>query len=221
MKNLFVSGASGNLGETVVRYFSEMGWKILATYSSEKGTDFPNVSWIQWKTNDMLLTGQLSEKLEEFEPLSGWIHLIGGFYGGLGLDETTPQKMKQMINMNFESAYELTSVAFPFFQPEIHASVIFIGAEAALQPSPNYGAYGSSKAALSYYAKTLAGENQQKNISVNLISPSTIDTKPNRDSMPDSDFSRWIQPSEITEVMSFLLSEKGRKINGSIIRMNA
>lgn len=221
MKNLFVSGASGNLGETVVSFFSERGWNILATYSSEKGPDFPNVNWIQWKTNDMMLSGKLSEKLEEFEPVSGWIHLIGGFYGGVGLDETTLQKMKQMMDMNLESAYELTLLVFPFFHPGNHSSVVFMGAESALQPSPNYGAYGTSKAALDYYAKTLAMENRSKNVSVNLIIPSTIDTKANRESMPDADFTKWIQPAEIAEVMNFLLSENGRKINGSTIRMNA
>jgi NAD(P)-dependent dehydrogenase (short-subunit alcohol dehydrogenase family) len=54
-------------------------------------------------------------------------------------------------------------------------------------------------------------------IRVNAVLPTTIDTPQNRQAMPEADKSRWVQPSEVAEAMSFLLSEAASGVTGALL----
>ncbi len=41
------------------------------------------------------------------------------------------------------------------------------------------------------------------------LRPSTIDTPVNRADMPKADFSKWVGPAQIAEVLEFICSGKG------------
>ena len=56
-----------------------------------------------------------------------------------------------------------------------------------------------------------------RSVTVNAVLPSIIDTAQNRADMPKADFSRWVAPSDLAEVMLFLASEKARAITGALI----
>jgi NAD(P)-dependent dehydrogenase (short-subunit alcohol dehydrogenase family) len=79
------------------------------------------------------------------------------------------------------------------------------------------GAYAASKAGIFKLTEALAEELKDQNITVNALMPSIIDTPPNRADMPKSDFSRWVKPEEIAEVIAFLLSAHARAITGALI----
>jgi len=52
---------------------------------------------------------------------------------------------------------------------------------------------------------------------VNCIMPSTIDTPQNRAAAPKGDFSKWVEPTAIADVIAFLASEASRAINGAAL----
>jgi NAD(P)-dependent dehydrogenase (short-subunit alcohol dehydrogenase family) len=47
--------------------------------------------------------------------------------------------------------------------------------------------------------------------------PSTIDTPANRQNFPRSDFSKWVDPRDIAEVILFLISDASKVVNGASI----
>jgi len=49
------------------------------------------------------------------------------------------------------------------------------------------------------------------------IMPGTIDTPQNRVANPNADFSQWVEPSAIADVILFLASDAARAINGAAI----
>ena len=75
----------------------------------------------------------------------------------------------------------------------------------------------ASKAGIFKLTEALAEELKEKDITVNAILPSTIDTAPNRAEMPKADFSRWVKPEQIGAVIAFLLSDDARAITGALI----
>jgi NAD(P)-dependent dehydrogenase (short-subunit alcohol dehydrogenase family) len=54
-------------------------------------------------------------------------------------------------------------------------------------------------------------------INVNCVMPSTIDTPSNRRNLPKANFSKWVDPNEIAEVMLFLLSDASKVTSGACI----
>jgi NAD(P)-dependent dehydrogenase (short-subunit alcohol dehydrogenase family) len=52
---------------------------------------------------------------------------------------------------------------------------------------------------------------------VNCILPSTIDTPDNRRNFPTADFSKWVRPEQVAEVMLFLASDESKIISGASI----
>ncbi len=79
------------------------------------------------------------------------------------------------------------------------------------------GAYAASKAGVFKLTEALAEELKDRGITVNAILPTIIDTPPNRKDMPDADFSRWVKPEQIADVIVFLLSDKAQAITGALI----
>jgi NAD(P)-dependent dehydrogenase (short-subunit alcohol dehydrogenase family) len=79
------------------------------------------------------------------------------------------------------------------------------------------GGYAASKAAVHRLTESLAAELSQDDVTVNAILPSIIDTPRNRADMPDADYSKWVQPQAIAEVILFLASPAARAISGALI----
>jgi NAD(P)-dependent dehydrogenase (short-subunit alcohol dehydrogenase family) len=79
------------------------------------------------------------------------------------------------------------------------------------------GAYTASKAGVQKLSESLADELKDSGITVNAILPGTIDTPRNRADMPDADFSRWVSPEAIADVVLFLASDGARAVTGAAI----
>jgi NAD(P)-dependent dehydrogenase (short-subunit alcohol dehydrogenase family) len=95
--------------------------------------------------------------------------------------------------------------------------VVSVAARAALEGKAKMAAYCVSKAAVITLTQSLAAENRHRNINVNCILPGTIDTPQNRADMPDSDFSKWVAPAALADVILFLCSEAARAVHGAAL----
>jgi hypothetical protein len=62
-------------------------------------------------------------------------------------------------------------------------------------------------------------EAKNHNVVASVIVPSTIDTPQNRTSMPDADFSKWVKPEAIAEVISFYCSVQGSVVREPVIKV--
>ena len=79
------------------------------------------------------------------------------------------------------------------------------------------GAYAASKSGVARLTEALAEELKDRGITVNAILPSTIDTAANRADMPKADFSRWVTPAQLSDVIVFLLSDRASAVTGALL----
>jgi 3-oxoacyl-[acyl-carrier protein] reductase len=75
------------------------------------------------------------------------------------------------------------------------------------------------KAGVHRLTEALAAEWKGK-ITVNAVLPSIIDTAANRASMPKADFSTWVTPQELAEVVLFLASDAASAVTGALLPVN-
>jgi len=77
------------------------------------------------------------------------------------------------------------------------------------------GAYAASKSAVLRLTEALAEETRDHGVNVNAILPGIIDTPANRRDMPEADYSRWVAPDALADVVAFLLGDGARAITGA------
>src|SRR5262249_4477859 len=91
------------------------------------------------------------------------------------------------------------------------------GAGAARRAQAGMGAYTASKAGLEKLTEALAEEQKDRQIRVNAVLPSIIDTPANRADMPGAAFDRWVTPAQVAKAVAFLLSDDASAITGALL----
>jgi NAD(P)-dependent dehydrogenase (short-subunit alcohol dehydrogenase family) len=207
-KIVLITGAKGGLGTDVTRVFLEGGATVIGVSRSIRNEDFPSKNFSAYSaditqpqaTRD--LVGQITAKFGRIDAL---VHVMGGFAAGK-VHETDDETWARMRDLNLSSAFYVSREVIKTMRQSGGGRLIAIGSLAAVEPHASLGAYAAFKTALTVLYRTIALENQDKNITANLILPGTMDTPTNRAAMPAADPSKWVQPADV-----------GGHINGALI----
>lgn len=147
-------------------------------------------------------------------PLSGLVNIAGGFawetLAGGAIDT-----WDLLYRRNLRSAVASSQAALPHLREG--GRIVNVGALGAVKAAAGMGAYAASKAGVMRFTEALAEELKDRGITVNAVLPSIIDTAANRADMPKADFSRWVSPSALAEVILFLLSPAAAAVTGALI----
>jgi NAD(P)-dependent dehydrogenase (short-subunit alcohol dehydrogenase family) len=100
---------------------------------------------------------------------------------------------------------------------EGRGKVVNVGAFSAQKGAAMMGAYVAAKSAVIRLTESMAAELREKNVNVNCVLPTIIDTPENRASMPDADPARWVAPADLANVIAFLASDSARAIHGAAV----
>ena len=107
------------------------------------------------------------------------------------------------------------SAVLPGMKARNTGCILAIGARTAVEPVTTLGAYSASKAALVSLVRTIAAENKKFGITANIILPGTMDTPANRAAMPSANFSTWVLPRNVADILVHLVMN--RAITGARI----
>src|SRR5207244_3381623 len=151
-----------------------------------------------------------------FGRLNALINIAGAFAFET-VAEGDPKTWQRMHAINVRTALNASRAAPPHLAPASpSARIVNIGARAALQAGASMGPYAASKAGVHRLTEALAAEWKGK-ITVNAVLPSIIDTPANRASMPKADFSKWVTPQELADVILFLASDAASAVTGALL----
>ncbi|MCK5576044.1 MAG: SDR family oxidoreductase, partial [Sphingomonadales bacterium] len=107
--------------------------------------------------------------------------------------------------------------AVPKMIAQGRGTIVNVGANAATSGIASMSTYCASKAVVMRLTESMAGELKDKGINVNAVLPTILDTPTNRADMPDANFSAWVKPEELANVMCFLSSDDASAIHGSLL----
>ena len=222
MKNkvVLITGAKGGLGSFVTQRFLGEGATVAGVSLRITQQDFPQPNFTALSA-DFTKSGAVREAVESvvsrFGKLDVLVHLLGGFAGGSTVADTDDATWEQMRDLNLTSAFYVLRAAIPHLRKSMAGRIIVIGSLAATEPHAGLGAYVTFKSALAMLVRTVALENKDTALTANVILPGTMDTPANRKSMPDADFSKWLQPNDVAELALWLADDKAAQITGAVL----
>jgi 3-oxoacyl-[acyl-carrier protein] reductase len=233
-KNIIVTGASGGIGNAIIKKLYEAGANILASGTrieklQELKKNFENIKILKFDISQ-------SDKIEEFiengtSELGGSLDVIVNNAGitqdnlaiRMNLDE-----WQKVININLTSTFLMSKFAIKKMLKNKSGKIVNITSVVGHTGNLGQANYTASKAGIVAMSKSLAIEYAKKNININCISPGFIKTA--MTDKIDEKFKEVIiskipsarlgEPDDIANAVLFLSSEQSNYINGETLHVN-
>jgi NAD(P)-dependent dehydrogenase (short-subunit alcohol dehydrogenase family) len=217
-RTVVVTGAAGNLGRAVAKAFAELGARLVLL-DVKRGDLQDGEAQVFLETNLFdaeSVQGAIGRALDRFKRIDVLCNIAGGFRMGSPVHETKDADWDFLFHLNARSVLYTARAVVPIMLKG-GGKIVNIGAFAAQRGAAAMGAYVASKSAVIRLTETMAAELREKNINVNCVLPTIIDTPENRAAMPQADPRRWVAPQDLAAVILFLASDASRAIHGAAI----
>ena len=233
-KNIIVTGASGGIGNSIIKKLNEAGANILASGTrieklEELKKKFENIKILKFDISQ-------SDKIEEFienatSELGGSLDCLVNNAGitqdnlaiRMSLDE-----WQKVININLTSTFLMSKFAIKKMLKKKSGKIVNITSVVGHTGNLGQANYTASKAGIVAMSKSLAIEYAKKNININCISPGFIKTA--MTDKIDEKFKEVIvskipsarlgEPDDIANAVLFLSSNQSNYINGETLHVN-
>ena len=219
-KVVLITGAKGGLGSFVTQRFLATGATVAGAARKISQGDFAAANFVALPadlTKSTAVNSVIAAIVERYQRLDVLVHVVGGFAGGKSVAETDDSTWEQMRDLNLTSAFYVLRAAIPHLRKSGTGRIVAIGSLAAVEPHAGLGAYGTFKSALVSLVRTVALENKDAGVTANVVLPGTMDTPANRKAMPGADFSKWLQPADVADLILWLADERAAHITGTAI----
>ncbi|KAA8885046.1 SDR family oxidoreductase [Nocardia colli] len=207
-----ITGASAGFGLALSRALVQRGWRVIGTgrradrlaqAAEELGAAF------------IAIPGDVTDPahralLAETASSAGELALVVNNASRLGpsplarLADYPLDELELVYRTNVLAPLAVVQFALPLLAPG--GSVVNISSDAALEPYPEWGGYGSSKAALDQLTAILGAEHPD--VSIYAFDPGDMRTEMHQAAFPGDDISDRPQPDTVVPALLRLLQEK-------------
>ena len=233
-KNIIVTGASGGIGNSIIKKLNEEGANILASGTrieklEELKKNYKNIKILKFDISQ-------SDKIEEF--IENATSELGGSLDGLVNNAGITQdnlairmsldEWQKVININLTSTFLMSKFGIKKMLKNKSGKIVNITSVVGHTGNLGQANYTASKAGIVAMSKSLAIEYAKKNININCISPGFIKTAMTE--KIDDKFKEVIiskipsarlgEPDDIANAVLFLSSEESNYINGETLHVN-
>ncbi|MDA8538116.1 3-oxoacyl-ACP reductase FabG [Candidatus Pelagibacter bacterium] len=233
-KNIIVTGASGGIGNAIIKKLSKAGANILASGTrieklEELKKNFEGLKILKFDISQ-------SDKIEEF--IENATSVLGGSLDGVVNNAGITQdnlairmsldEWQKVININLTSTFLISKFAVKKMLKNKSGKIVNITSVVGHTGNLGQANYTASKAGIVAMSKSLAIEYAKKNININCISPGFIQTAMT-DKIDDKfkeviiskiPSARLGEPDDIANAVLFLSSDQSNYINGETLHVN-
>ena len=232
-KKILVTGATGGIGDSIVKKFLSLDANVLGTGTNNEKLETlkKNYPKIETAKFDISEHEKIDEFIENvFLKLGGLDILINN--AGITKDNLSlrmkNEEWQKIIDINLSSTFYLCKSAIKKMLKNKYGRIVNITSIVGHTGNIGQANYSASKAGVVAMSKSLAIEYAKKNISVNCVSPGFIQTKMTdniSEEMKNTLLSRIPMnklgtPDDVSNTVAFLCSESSSYITGETIHVN-
>ena len=212
-----VTGASSGIGLSIATHLLSMGWQVLGL---DVAQPFLNHAAYQHHILDLTDVQAVERTLSNVNAY-GFVHAAGVMRVGK-LGQLDHEGAQTMWRLHDQAAAVIGNALLPHMLEQHQGRMVFIGSRVS-QGLPGRGQYAATKAALVAMAKSWAAEVAPAGVTVNVVSPAATQTAMLRDPQREGSqprlppIGRLIQPQEIADLVTYLLSPSAAAITGQEI----
>jgi len=221
---VMITGASGNLGRAVAAAFEAAGAQVaLVDRQRERLEKLYGIESAQRQYLAADLTqaeGMLAAAkatMDRFGRIDVLCNIAGGFRMGPPVHETPDVDWTFLFDLNARTVVNAARAVVPRMLAAGGGKIVNVGAFGAQKGSADMAAYIASKSAVIRITESMAAELRERNVNVNCVLPTTLDTPENRAAMPKADPAKWVAPADLANVIVFLSSDAARAVHGAAI----
>ena len=234
-KVILVTGANRGIGLNIIQRLNNDGYTVIGTSRTDDGANIisQEINSNGGKglkmdvTNQESINSAIKNIQDEYGALYGLVN-NAGITNDNSLMRMTDEQWLSVIETNLTSIYRVTKSIVKDMMKARQGRIVNIGSIVGMMGNAGQSNYSASKSGLLGFTKSLARELSSRNINVNSISPGFIDTdmtKALSDDQIDNlskniPLGRIAESSEVSSVVSFLLSDDSSYITGENINVN-
>jgi NAD(P)-dependent dehydrogenase (short-subunit alcohol dehydrogenase family) len=200
MPTAIITGASRGLGLALARALAERGWRLVID-AREAGPLEEAAAELAARTEVVALAGDVADDWHRqglVAAAEGRLDLLVNNASVLGpspqpeLARYPLSELQRVYAVNVFAPLALVQQALPVLAPG--ARVVNVTSDAAVEPYPGWGGYGSAKAALEQLTRILAAEHPE--LRLYAVDPGDMRTRLQQEAFPGEDISDRPPPEE-------------------------
>jgi len=240
-KVAIVTGASSDIGVSIVKRFTEEGANVvllgrnlenLEKARKDVGHDESTVSMTCDVTDEGHILKTVEQVIDKYGKIDILVNGAGALNNPIHFHEMSESEIKKLIDINISGVFKTTKAVLQKMT-EVNEGVIInigsISSERAI-PRVHLAVYSATKAAINMFTKSIAVEYARKNIRCNCINPGIINSgmikpyleDPNarkvlEDRLP---LNRIGEPEDVANAVLFMASDEASWITGIILNVD-
>ena len=232
-KKILITGATGGIGNSLVKKFLSLEGSVLATGTNSEKLDslkkeFPNISVLKFDISEHSKIGEFIENANS--QLVGLDILVNN--AGITMDNLSlkmkDEEWRKVIDINLTSTFYLCKHAIKKMLRNKYGRIVNITSIVGHTGNLGQANYSASKAGMVAMSKSLAIEYAKKNITINCVSPGFIQSKMT-DKIVESikavltskiPMSKLGSGEDVSNTVAFLSSDAASYITGETVHVN-
>lgn len=176
-KVMLITGAAGGIGRATVKYFAEMGWRVIGVDRHEFGEPFPKDGlYIQTDISEPANMHIIYDQAKAFTVSLDAVVNNAGLQIAKSVLDTSVEEWDAVMASNLRATFLGAKLAYPLLKAASNPAIVNVSSVHAVQTSANIAAYAASKGGLLALTRVMAIEFAVDNIRVNAILPGAVDT---------------------------------------------
>ena len=237
LKVALVTGASRGIGRAIAEALAGAGFAVIGTATSSAGAEQITARFVEknfvgqgmiLNVNDAASISLLLKEVEEnFGSPTVLVNNAGITKDNILL-RMKEDEWSDVVNTNLNAVFRLSKACVRAMTKAKWGRIVNISSVVGSMGNSGQSNYSATKAGVEGFSRALAKELGSRNITVNTVAPGFIDTDmtknlpvASKDAMLSQiPLARLGEPSEIADVVSFLVSDSAGYITGETIHVN-